>query len=89
MALIMVKYGIDHPVERLKIQSAKNDDTIVLIQNGIYWNFENLKKLTDAEVVLLKEDFNARGYSDEDANVKLVDYNGLIEVIEKQEKFIG
>lgn len=89
MALILVKFGIDHPIEKLKIQSAKKEDAIVFIQDGVYWNFENLSELTEGKTYLIKEDFLARGYSEEDANANLIDYHEFIDLVEKDPKFIG
>ncbi|MBO8139471.1 MAG: sulfurtransferase complex subunit TusB [Thermosipho sp. (in: Bacteria)] len=89
MALVLVKYGINHPIEKLKIETSKPDDSIVLIQDGIYWNLENLSDLTKAKIYILKEDFLARGYKEEDANYDLIDYEKFVEIIEKEEKFIG
>lgn len=89
MALVLVKYGINHPVEKLKIESAKEDDSIVLIQDGVYWNLQDLSSLTKAKVYILKEDFLARGYKEDEAKYNLIDYDGFVELIEKEEKFIG
>jgi tRNA 2-thiouridine synthesizing protein B len=89
MALVLIKFNNYHPIEKIKIESAKKEDTIVLIQDGIYWGLENLKELTEAEVVAIKEDVLARGYREEDISAKLVDYHGFIDIVEKQERFIG
>ncbi|MBC7123719.1 MAG: sulfurtransferase complex subunit TusB [Pseudothermotoga sp.] len=87
MALILVKYGTDHPVEQLKIKSAKAEDKIVLIQNGVYWALKNVE--TPAKVYAIKDDFLARGYSEEDAKVNLISYSEFIDLLESEEKFIG
>ncbi|WP_126993192.1 sulfurtransferase complex subunit TusB [Thermosipho globiformans] len=89
MALVLVKYGINHPVEKLKIENAKEEDSIVLIQDGVYWNLQDLSSLTKANVYILKEDFLARGYKEDEAKYNLIDYDGFVELIEKEEKFIG
>jgi len=89
MALMLIKYGINHPIERMKIESAREEDSIVLIQDGVYWNLEDLSNLTKAKIYILKEDLLARGYKEEDANHNLIDYDGFIDIIEKEEKFIG
>ena len=89
MALILVKFNNTHPIEKIKIQSAKEDDTVVLIQDGIYWGLEDVKKLTNSRVVAIKEDALARSYDEKDLNVELIDYHGFIDIIEKEEKFIG
>lgn len=87
MALILVKYGTDHPVEQLKIKSAKAEDKIVLIQNGVYWALKDIE--TPAKVYAIKDDFLARGYSEEDAKVSLISYSEFIDLLESEEKFIG
>ncbi|WP_041075691.1 sulfurtransferase complex subunit TusB [Thermotoga caldifontis] len=87
MALILVKYGTDHSVEQLKIKSAKAEDKIVLIQNGVYWALKDLE--TPAKVYAIKDDFLARGYSEEDAKVNLISYSEFIDLLESEEKFIG
>lgn len=89
MALVLIKYGINHPIERMKIENAKEEDSIVLIQDGVYWNLEDLSSLTKAKIYILKEDFLARGYKEEETNHTLIDYDGFIDIIEKEEKFIG
>ncbi|ABQ47763.1 MULTISPECIES: DsrH/TusB family sulfur relay protein [Thermotoga] len=87
MALVLVKYGTDHPVEKLKIRSAKAEDKIVLIQNGVFWALEELE--TPAKVYTIKDDFLARGYSEEDSKVPLITYSEFIDLLESEEKFIG
>ena len=89
MALILVKFNNYHSIEKLKIRNAKKDDTVVLIQDGIYWGLENIRELTDSKVVAIKEDVFARGYKESDINAKLIDYHELVDIIEKEEKFIG
>ncbi|MGQ9856837.1 MAG: sulfurtransferase complex subunit TusB [Fervidobacterium sp.] len=91
MALVLVKYGVDNPAERVKFEIANENDKIVLIQNGVFFAVvEDVTKLTKAEVYALKNDLEARGFCTADVkNVKLVDYDGLVELIEKEEKFIG
>ena len=89
MALILVKFNNTHPIEKIKIQNAKRDDTVVLIQDGIYWGLEDGKKLTDSKIVAIKEDVLARGYDEKDLNVDLIDYHEFIDIIEKEDKFIG
>jgi tRNA 2-thiouridine synthesizing protein B len=89
MALILVKFNNTHPIEKIKIQNAKKDDTVVLIQDGIYWGLEDAKKLTDSKIVAIKEDVLARGYDEKDFDVDLIDYHEFIDIVEKEKKFIG
>ncbi|HBU00858.1 MAG TPA: sulfur relay protein DsrH, partial [Thermotoga naphthophila] len=37
----------------------------------------------------IKDDFLARGYSEEDSKVPLITYSGFIDLLEGEEKFIG
>lgn len=87
MALILVKYGPDHPAEKLKIKFAQSDDKIVLIQNGVYWALQKIN--TPSKVFAIRDDLIARGYSETDSSVPLITYSELIELIEQEEKFIG
>lgn len=87
MALILVKYGTNHPVEGLKIRSARAEDKVVLVQNGVYWALENLQ--TPAKVYAIRDDFVARGYSQTDSKVPLITYGEFIDLLKGEEKFIG
>lgn len=87
MALILVKYGTDHVVEKIKISSANAEDKVVLVQNGVYWALENVK--TPAKVYAIKDDFVARGYCEADSKVSLITYDEFIDLLASEEKFIG
>ncbi len=87
MALILVKYGTNHPAEKLKIRSARAEDKVVLVQNGVYWALESLQ--TPAKVYAIKDDFFARGYSQTDSKVSLITYGEFIDLLEGEKKFIG
>ena len=89
MALILVKFNNYHPIEKIKMQSAKEDDTVVLIQDGIYWGLENPKTFTKARICAIKADVFARGYKEDDFDVDLIDYHDMVDIIEKNEQFIG
>lgn len=88
MALILVKYGPNNPAERVKLEIARSEDDVVLIQNGVFWALEDVKKYTKANVCAIKDDFVARGYSESDSTVPLISYEQLIELIEKHPKSI-
>lgn len=89
MALILVKYGLDNSAEKIKIENSDKNDCIVLIQNGIYWNFSEKLNYIDCKTYVIKEDFLARGYDYKNCKYKLIDYAELVDIIEKEEKFIG
>ncbi len=90
MALVLIKYGFDNPAERVKINTTKEEDSVVLIQNGVFWALkEDIEKKVKGKIYAIKEDFLARGYSEKDSHVKLIDYSSFMDIIEKEEKFIG
>ncbi len=64
---------------------------IFFVQNGVYhaiFGSEILKK--DAEFFVLKEDILTRGLSEDKVkeNIKVIDYNDLVDLILKYEKLI-
>ena len=89
MALILVKYGPSHPVAKLKLETAKEEDRVLLIQNGVYWALEDPSKYTKARVYATKGDFVARGYGEEESKVPLLDYSEVVDLIVANEKFLG
>lgn len=89
MALVFIKYGIDHPAEKIKLATAKADDDVVLLQNGVYWLLDNVETKTKGKISVLREDLLARGYAEDLSKHPLIDYHGLVKLIEKQERFIG
>lgn len=89
MSLILVKYGPDHPAERLKLSSAREGDCVVLIQNGVYWAACNAIKGVNASVYAVKDDLLARGYEEGQFDVELIDYDALVELVERNEVFVG
>lgn len=89
MALVLVKYGLDNPAEKIKLSNTKDEDTIVFIQNGIFWTRIDEINSIKGKKVAIKDDFICRGYDESEAKVKLIDYTSFIDIIEKEEKFIG
>ena len=89
MAMILIKYGFDHPAEKIKLENSRDDDTIVFIQNGVFWALKKEVKNYKGKFFALKEDFLSRGYTPEGSVMELVDYNQLIDLIEKNERSIG
>ena len=90
MALILIKHGLENPVEKIKMKAAKDEDSIVLIQNGIFWAIGNdALKDVRGKIYALEEDLLARGYKKEDSKVELIDYASFLDVVEKEDKFIG
>lgn len=89
VALIIVKYGPNNPAEKIKLETATENDDVVLLQNGVYWILQDVKKYTKANVYALRDDFLARGYDESDSSVPLISYAQLVELIEKHPKSIG
>jgi tRNA 2-thiouridine synthesizing protein B len=89
MALVMVKEGRGNIGAKMKLVVAREDDDIVLIQDGVYWMLEQIQGVTKGRVSVLKEDLIARGYTEDATSLPIIDYGGLVELIEKHERFIG
>ena len=89
MSTILIKYGTDHSVERLKLNSAKPEDSVVLIQNGIFWLLDERTASCAGKVYAMRDDILARGYSESDCPFQLIDYSQFVEIVEKDPQFIG
>ena len=89
MALVMVKEGRGNIGAKMKLVVAREDDDIVLIQDGVFWMLEQIQGVTKGRVSVLKEDLLARGYTEDATSLPIIDYGGLVELIEKHERFIG
>ncbi len=84
--LILVKYGPENPGERWKLAAAAPADQIVLIQNGIFWAVTEPQTLEGKKVAIVQPDFEARSYCAESCPWPLVDFAGLITLIEQSPK---
>ena len=74
-----------------KIEVANENDTIVLIQNGVLWAISDeiepyIKK---RNIQVIDSDLFARGYRKEDSKVPLINYDGLVSLIEKNPQSMG
>ncbi len=90
--VILIKYGPENTAERLKILAAEKGDTVVLIQDGIFWAIEektDIRIPENVKVVAIKDDYLARGYKEEGATVPLISYEEFIEITEKDNKIIS
>lgn len=90
--LIIVKYGPENPAEQGKLALAAEGDEVVLLQNGIFWAIS--EKLAPVlakglKVYALESDLLARGYSPAAAKTPLITYDGLLDIVERQEKSLG
>ena len=92
--LILVKYPKTRKISLEKLSLAKEGDVVVLIQDAVLYalgdeKIEDLKN-KGVEVYAIREDFEARGYKEEDSVVKLINYGEFIDlVVEKGEKTAG
>lgn len=88
----IVKFGINHPISKRKLTLSEDGDSVVLIQNGVFWaitDFIDGVKEKGVKVYALKDDFLAKGYREEDSKVPLISYDELIDILEKDKKVLG
>lgn len=92
MALIIVKKSPSENISKRLIELAIENDAILFIQDGVLYAIdENTKDLikNGVSVFVLKEDLEARGYSESMSLFPCVDYEGWVELIERKEKIIS
>jgi len=89
MALIVIKHGMHHAVEELKLACAVEGDHVLLLQDGVFWAIHDEIKDCKAEVSAVQVDLCARGYAPEVSRVPLVTYAEVVDIIESQPKTIG
>ncbi len=92
--MIIVKYPPTRKISGEKLSLAKKGDVVVLLQDAVLYALGDPKiddlKRKNVEIFALKEDFNARGYSDDMSVVDLLSYEDFIDlVVEKGEKAAG
>ncbi len=92
--LMIVKYPPSREISRKKLELAKEGDVVVLIQDAVLYALGDpvIDELREKgiEVYALREDFEIRGYSEDQSKVGLVDYSQFVDlVVEKGEKTIG
>ena len=92
--MIIVKYPPTRKISKEKLSLAREGDIVVLIQDAVLYALGDPKteklKQRSVEIYALKEDFNARGYSDDMSAVKLLSYEEFIDlIVEKGEKVAG
>ena len=89
--LVLIKYGCENPGDCWKMEVANENDTIVLIQNGVLWAISDeiepyIKK---RNIQAIDSDLFARGYRKEDSKVPLINYDGLVSLFEKNPQSMG
>jgi len=88
--LVLIKYGFENLAERWKLEVSGENDTIVLIQNGIFWAIsQEIDPYLNRKIFALEPDMEARGYSKEDLKVPVIDYAGLVDLIEANPRSMG
>ena len=88
MALVLIKHGVHHPIARTKLGCSNENDCLVLIQDGIFWAITGELEKPKSKVYALQEDFCARGYQIEDADVTMIGYSDLVDLIVEAEETI-
>ncbi|MGB9679996.1 MAG: sulfurtransferase complex subunit TusB [Thermoanaerobacteraceae bacterium] len=92
MALIIIKKSPKDKISEFLLKLALPDDKVMLIQDGVIFAIDNkIKDIVNKDVRLfaLKEDFNARGLSENESMIPLLDYEGWAELIETEDKIIS
>lgn len=94
MALILIKFGNDREIAKTLLKISKEGDNVLFIQDGVLWILDEktVKDMESKKVNLyaVKEDLEARGYTQGlNKGISILDYNGVIDLIEKNEKIIG
>lgn len=89
--LILIKYASENPGERWKLEMSNKEDSIVLLQNGVLWAIADDidPYLQNENIVALDTDLLARGYTEEDSKVPMINYDDLVTLIEKNEQSMG
>jgi tRNA 2-thiouridine synthesizing protein B len=89
--LILIKYASENPGDSWKIEMANEEDSVVLLQNGVLWAISDDidPYLEKTKIMALDTDFLARGYKAEDSKVPLISYDDLVTLIEKHPQTMG
>ncbi len=92
MALIIIKKSPKENISNRMIEIASPGDIILFVQDGVLYAIEEKTKdliKNGVSVFVLKEDLEARGYSENISLFPCVNYDGWVELIEKNEKIIS
>ncbi len=94
MALILIKFGSGREIAKTLLKISEEGDNVLLIQDGVLWALDEktVKDMENKKVNLYaaKEDLEARGYTQRlNEGISILDYDGVIDLIEKNEKIIG
>ncbi len=92
MALIIVKKSGAHAIAHELLKLAMDGDTVAFIQDGVLFAMDDKLKSQvqqGVKLVALKEDYLARGFSPEESQIPLVDYDGFAEIGEQNERIIS
>lgn len=94
MALILIKFGSDREIAKTLLKISEEGDNVLFIQDGVLWALDEktVEDMGNKKVNLyaVKEDLEARGYTQRlNEGISILDYDGVIDLIEKNEKIIG
>lgn len=92
MALIIVKKSPREEISKRMIELAVEGDSILFVQDGVLYAIDEATKgfiKNGVSVFVLKEDLEARGYSESLSLFPCINYEGWVELIEKNEKIIS
>ncbi|MGC8814077.1 sulfurtransferase complex subunit TusB [Dictyoglomus sp.] len=92
MALIIIKKSPREEISKRIIELAVEGDTILFVQDGVLYAIDETTKefiKSGVSVFALKEDLEARGYSESLSLFPCIDYEEWVELIEKNEKIIS
>lgn len=92
MALIIVKKSGAHVIAHELLKLAMEGDTVAFIQDGALFAVdEKLRSYVTegVKMVALKEDYLARGFTPEESQIALVDYDEFAEIGEMNERIIS
>lgn len=95
MSLIMVKFSPNGKMlNSLLFDAAMDGDDLLLIQDGVLYAVSKPELLDELKergvnVYACKDDLIARGYDPSTVNANVVDYEGIVDLIEKNPKIIS
>ena len=92
MALIIVKKSKTSSISRRMLELAKDGDVVLLVQDGVFYAIDEATKnivKDGVKVFALKEDLNARGYSDDMSLFPCINYDGWVKLIEDNERIVS
>ncbi len=88
--LVLIKSAPDTPEARCATRLAKNSSAdVVLIQNGVYHCDGECLMDFAGSIYALQDDRNMRGVKSAGENVKVINYEELVDLMAQNEKVVG